>query len=154
MQRDHHFAPRSHGSLARIRIVRLARRKSLFVGTWLLSSAVIAAWVVCLPLSTGTSEAGFESYSVAVRSTTSNSAFKGDRLDRVAARTEIGAGPAGRRSQPAAPGVPASTSERKLPVGCETAFGKFVASQSLSARCVTSIDYAAKLAQSSMNHQT
>jgi hypothetical protein len=143
MQRDRHFASQSRHSFER---TGTGRRKSVFVGTWLLSSAVIAAWVVCLPLSTGTSEAGFESYSVAVQSITSNSTFRGDRLDRVPARTEIDAGPARGRSQPESSGAPASTSKRKLPIGCETAFGKFVVYQNLSVRCITSIDHAAKLA--------
>jgi hypothetical protein len=143
MQRDHDLAPQSRRSFARTGKVQ---PKSLLVGTWLLSSAVIAAWVVCLPLSTGTSEAGFESYSVAARSTTSNSAVKGDRLDRVPPRTEIGASPARSRSQPESSGAPAPTSKQTLPIGCETAFGKFAASRNLSARCVTSIDHVTKLA--------
>jgi len=141
MQRDHHFTPQSPRSFARTATVP---RKGLFVGAWLLSSAVIAAWMVCLPLSTGASEAGFDSYSGAVRST-SNSALKGDRLDRVTVRAEIGGGSASRGSRPALPGAPASASERKLPVGCETAFGKFVVGGNMIARCVTSIDHAAKL---------
>jgi len=151
MQRDHHFLPRSRRSFERTRIVR---RKGLFVGAWLASSAVIAALVVCLPLSTGASEAGFESYSVAVRSTMSNSALKGDRLDPIPAGTEIGAGTARSRSQPESSGAPASASKRKLPIGCETAFGKFVTSGNLGARCVTGIDPATKLAHAAMNHQT
>lgn len=148
MHSDRHFAPQSRRPFTPGGTVR---RRSLFVGAWLLGSSVIAAWVVCLPLSTGTSKAGFESYSFAVRSTTSNSAVKGDRLDRVPMRTEIGSGPGHRRSQPPSPGVPASSSRRKLPVGCETAFGKLVPPQNFSARCVTSIDHTGKLAQSSTN---
>lgn len=172
MLNDRHFSPRQCRLFER---TGRERRKSLLVGVWLLSSAVVAAWVACLPLLTGTSQAGVDaasSYSVEVRSTTSNAARKGDRLDHVPARTEIGgetrarsqssplqssplkasgrtgAGPVGGQPQPA------SDSARKLPLGCETAFSKFVASQVLSARCVTSIDHAAKLAQSSTPHQT
>lgn len=132
------------------------------IGAWLAGSAVIAFALVCLPLSTAPSSANAtiaQRYSF--HANPSNAALKGDRLDRAGVRTKdgdktrvtapspsvnasghTGANPVHRQPQPA------STSDRKNPLGCETALSKLVAYGLPNARCVTSIGPASRLAMS------
>lgn len=88
------------------------------IGAWLGASVVIALGLACLPIVTGPSSASV----IAIGSTISNSALKGDRLTvpraSVAPKSEV--------SKPSA-----------IPVGCEAAFSKLVRVGNFSSRCVT-----------------
>jgi hypothetical protein len=166
MLKDYHFSSRSLCSFER---PGRGRRKSVFLGAWLIGSAVGAAWLASVLL-TGSSLAGADtapSYLVSSQANVSNPARKGDRLDRVFLRSEISGktGLPARSSSLRADGqigaasfrgqsLPASKSERKIPVGCETAFSRLVGSQKLSVRCVTGVHRDVKLAESLANQQT
>lgn len=133
------------------------------VGAWLIGSAAIAWLLVCLPV-TATSSASVSAprdASVLSRTTTSNKALKGDRLDQPPTRTEaevrgetrVMARPSSRQagSQIDAgavhePSQPALTSVRKIPVGCEVAFSRLVKAENFATRCVTGLDSSLKLA--------
>ncbi len=85
------------------------------IGAWLGASVVIALGLACLPIVTGPSSASV----IALGSTISNSALKGDRLTvpraSVAPKSEV--------SKPSA-----------IPVGCEAAFSKLVRVGNFSSR--------------------
>jgi hypothetical protein len=88
------------------------------IGAWLISSALIAIGLACLPIGSAPSSAsGF-----AIGGTLSNSALKGDRLPVLHAGV-----------------TPKSQSSRSstIPVGCEAAFSKLVRIGNFSSRCVT-----------------
>ncbi len=118
-------------------------RSLRFVSAWLIGSAAIAWALVALPFSAAPSSANMIDAGgpSALISTTiiSNAARKGDRLDR---------GGNLRRSQPA------TTSGRKMPVGCEAAFSKLAGSRNSSMRCIASVDHPSKLANAYTDDQT
>jgi hypothetical protein len=87
------------------------------IGAWLISSALIAIGLACLPIGSGPSSAS----GIAIGGTLSNSALKGDRLPVLHA----GITP---KSQ---------SSKSSIPVGCDAAFSKLVRIGNFSSRCVT-----------------
>lgn len=116
---------------------RVFHRKG-FIGAWLISSAVIAWGLACLPILAGTSAASVivaPSYPpVLPARTTSNSALKGDRIKTMAPLSfSVRFGVQPLHVEP----PHASKTDRKIPVGCEAAFSKLVANGNFSARCVT-----------------
>lgn len=107
------------------------------IAAWFVGSAVIAAWLTCVPSLIGTSPANADTAgfpTIGFRSLESNKALKGDRL--VGTHSTIGI----RAGEPLKADV--SKSRRKIPVGCEAAFSKLTASANYSVRCITSIDSA------------
>jgi len=113
-------------------------RKAVGIAAWLIGSAVIATWLVFVPFLIGTSVASgmagtAHSYTpAALGSVESNKTLKGDRL--FSAHIKAG----NRDAEPAK--ADATKSRRKIPVGCEAAFSKLVASANFTVRCVTSVD--------------
>lgn len=102
------------------------RRKAL-VGARLAAAAVVGWGLAYLSILPGASSANLP-YSTNVPMTISDTAHKGDRLVPLhAGRAPDGAG----RKDVQGSGV------RKIPVGCEGAFSKLMASGNFSARCVT-----------------
>lgn len=156
MQRNRQFSSPARGA-AVSRVSAAMTGEQFIAGAWLFAGAVIAAWMLCLLLPVGMSPASASANHAASYSSialpVSNVARKGDRLDRIPARAEVGGSTQVIVRSPAPNGggqvgvepvrrgsQPGSTSGRKLPVGCEPAFSKLATSQILSARCVTSID--------------
>ena len=88
------------------------------IGVWLISSALIALVLACLPIGSGPSSAS----GIAIGGIISNSALKGDRLPVLRAG--------------AAPKIEGSKSST-IPVGCEAAFSKLVRVGNFTSRCLT-----------------
>ena len=116
------------------------RGRDLAIGGSVVSAALIAGMLVCLPILTPTlaSANGPSIVSASTGSgTVSNAALKGDRLSN--SRSKIEHPDAGAVSSPAAPANVGATPKRHLPIGCESAFGALVRAGNAAARCVTDI---------------
>lgn len=149
------------------------RRRGFAVVGLVVGASAIAAWTACLPIMTvpslASANAAPQSSPIAATTTTSNAALKGDRLSirqskighggGGAASVAIGAGtgrdagsepsrPAARGRLPTEPSQAGSTSRlgRRLPVGCEGAFGGLARAGDVPARCVTSLERPARAA--------
>jgi hypothetical protein len=123
------------------------RGRNLAIGGSVAGAALIAGVLVCLPILTPS----FASASGAVKTppfaaNISNTALKGDRLAHPvngllgpsvapATNKEPTEGSVTREKAPARTGA---TSKRRLPIGCESAFGSFVRADN-AARCVTDL---------------
>ena len=96
--------------------------------------------LVCLPILTPTlASANGPSIMSAIAGggTVSNAALKGDRLPNSRPKGEHP--DAGAVTSPAAPANVGATPKRRLPIGCESAFGALVRAGNGAARCVTDL---------------
>jgi len=119
---------------------RTHRGRDLAVGGSVVSAALIAGILVCLPMLIPTlaSANGPSIMSVITGSgTVSNAALKGDRLSN--SRSQVEHPGTGGVTGPAAPPQIGATPKRRLPIGCESAFGALVRAGNAAARCVTDI---------------
>ena len=116
------------------------RGRDLAIGGSVVSAALIAGMLVCLPILTPTlaSANGPPIMSaIAGGGTVSNATLKGDRLPNSRPKGEHPG--AGAVTSPAAPANVGATPERRLPIGCESAFGALVRAGNGAARCVTDL---------------
>ena len=116
------------------------RGRDLAIGGSVVSAALIAGVLLCLPVLTPTlaNANGTSMMSVITGSgTISNAALKGDRLSNSRPKAEQ-PGLRGVANPAAAPQIGAAPKPR-LPVGCESAFGALVRAGNAAARCVTAI---------------
>jgi hypothetical protein len=120
------------------------RRRDLAIGGSLLCAALIAGVFTCLPILTSSlATAKTPALPVTASRTISNAALKSDRLPGVhSAREDRGAGGV---AIPTAPAKPEVSPKRRLPMGCESAFGALRVGD-LAARCVTGLTPPTRLA--------
>ena len=103
------------------------RGRDLAIGGPVVSAALIASMLVCLPILTPTlASANGPSIMSAIAGggTVSNATLKGDRLPNSRPKGEHRG--AGAVTGPAAPANVGATPKRRLPIGCESAFGALV----------------------------
>ena len=116
------------------------RGRDLAIGGSVVSAALIAGMLVCLPILTPTlASANGPSIMSAITGsgTVSNGALKGDRLSNSRPKGEHP--DAGAVTNPAAPANVGATPKRRLPIGCESALGGLVRAGNAAARCVTDL---------------
>ena len=116
------------------------RGRDLAIGGSVVSAALIAGMLVCLPILTPTlASANGPSIMSAIAGggTVSNATLKGDRLPNSRPKGEHPG--AGAVTSPAAPANVGATPKRRLPIGCESAFGALVRAGNGAARCVTDL---------------
>ena len=116
------------------------RGRDLAIGGSVVSAALIATVIVCLPMLIPTlaSANGPPIMSaIAGGGTVSNATLKGDRLSN--SRSKVEHPGTGGVTRPAVPPEIGATPKRRLPIGCESAFGALVRAGNAAARCVTDI---------------
>jgi len=114
------------------------RGRDLAIGGSVVSAALIAGMLVCLPILTPTlaSANGPPIMSaIAGGGTVSNAALKSDRLSN--SRSKVEHPDVGAVTSPAAPANVGATPKLRLPIGCESAFGALMRAGNAVARCVT-----------------
>lgn len=135
--------------------------RGVAVGGSVAGAILIAVALACMPFAApsraSASGASTTTSSVAATRTISNVTLKGDRLPNAHFRSEshsagnivapptakqsgggsTGAAEKGERRIPAEPVRVGNAPKRRLPVGCESAFGALVHSGNTAARCVT-----------------
>ncbi len=117
------------------------RNRQLLLAAWLVTTAIVASWMLALLFPLGPSFANFQAprHSPSVISSSGGHSLKGDRLTSAKVRERSEVEPIGTKSPPA------STGERKILVGCDLAFSRLVKAGNFVARCVTKIELPGQL---------
>lgn len=121
------------------------RGRDLAIGGSVLCAALIAGVLTCLPILTSSlATAKTPALPVTATRTISNAALKSDQLPHANLRREDRG--AGGIAMPTSPAKPEASPQRRLPMGCESAFGPMVRTGNAAARCVTSVASPTRLA--------
>ncbi len=109
--------------------VRPERIRQVILGVWLVSAAILAAWMLAalFPLGPSFYLQAPQYASVSVISSPGARSVKGDRLTSEKARER----------RQIITRAPVSAGELKIPVGCDAAFSHLVKFGNFTARCVT-----------------
>jgi hypothetical protein len=121
------------------------RGRDLAIGGSLLCAAVIAGVLACLPILTSSlATAKTAALPVTTTRTISNTALKSNQLPHAHLQREDRG--TGGIAIPTSPAKPEASPKRRLPMGCESAFGPMVRAGNAAARCVTSLPSPIRLA--------
>jgi len=121
------------------------RRRYLAIGGSVLCAALITGVLTCFPILTSSlATAKTPALPVTATRTISNTALKSDQLPH--AHLQRGDRSTGGVAIPTSPVKPEASPQRRLPMGCESAFGPMVRAGNAAARCVTNLASPTRLA--------